>query len=427
MDIQRLYEIFLSSRGISTDTRKLEKDTIFFALKGASFNGNEFAHEALEAGCTYAVVDEDEYADREGCILVKNVLQTLQDLANHHRNQFDIPVIGITGSNGKTTTKELVAAVLSKKYNVLVTQGNLNNHLGVPFTLLRLDKSHEIAIIEMGANKPGDIQELVDIAEPNYGLITNVGSAHLEGFGSFEGVLRTKTELYRFIDQKGGLLFVNQDDAVLKGKLPNVSVYTYGEHAADVTGELLELNPFVKFEWRSKSMSNAQTVSSNLIGRYNLTNFLAAAAIGTYFEVSPDDVSLALEEYQPSNNRSQIKKTDRNTLIVDCYNANVTSMTAAINSLVETDHPKKLAIIGDMLELGAFSPKEHQAIVDLLNKEGLKAVLVGKEFGKTKTDYATYPDFQTLLKEENLSEISEHLVLLKGSRGIRLENLIEHL
>ncbi|MEX1000670.1 MAG: UDP-N-acetylmuramoyl-tripeptide--D-alanyl-D-alanine ligase [Crocinitomicaceae bacterium] len=424
MKIEELYRLFLAADGISTDTRKLKKNTLFFALKGANFNGNEFALEAIKSGCTYAIVDEEQYAQHDKCILVKNVLTTLQKLANHHRMQFNIPVLAITGSNGKTTTKELIGSVLKKKYNLLMTEGNLNNHLGVPFTLLKLTKEHDFAVIEMGANKPGDIHELAEIAAPNYGLITNIGAAHLEGFGSFEGVLNTKTELYRYLEEQGGMIFINQDDAVLKGKLPDVETYTYGEHSADIIGEMGELNPFVSFRWRSKQVTS-DLIETKLIGKYNFTNFLAAVAVGHYFKVAKSDIAEALSDYTPSNNRSQIQKTDRNTLIVDCYNANVTSMKAAIESLVETNHDQKLAILGDMLELGKYSKDEHQNIVDFLNKNELEAVLVGKEFGKTVSSFPVYSDYKAVIEQAGLEKLSNALVLIKGSRGIRLENLIE--
>lgn len=425
MSIQELHKLFLASKGICTDTRKIESETIFFALKGANFNGNEFAVKAIEAGCNYAVIDEPQ-GENEKFILVDDVLETLQDLANYHRKQFDIPVLGITGSNGKTTTKELMGAVLSKKYNLLITEGNLNNHLGVPFTLLRMNSNHEIAIIEMGANKPGDIQELCEIAEPNYGIITNIGAAHIEGFGSIEGVAKTKTGMYRWINKSNGALFYNADDAMLQTYLPDVTLYSYGEKNGDVKGKLIKLDPFVNFSW-SEGSYTSPTLRTNLVGRYNFMNYLTAVAIGNHFKVEEEDINSALTEYVPSNNRSQVQESDRNTLIVDCYNANATSMMAALESFNEVDHPNKLAIIGDMLELGEISLSEHQKMVDYLQQHQIKAILVGKEFGKTNYPFQWYENYEQLLQTENLEAIKSHLILLKGSRGIQLENIIPHL
>lgn len=425
MSISELHKLFLASKGICTDTRKIEPKTIFFALKGANFNGNEFAVKALELGCTYAVIDEPQ-GDNDQFILVDDVLKTLQDLARHHRRQFDIPIIGITGSNGKTTTKELMGAVLSKKYNILMTHGNLNNHLGVPFTLLRLTEEHEISIIEMGANKPGDIQELCEIAEPNYGIITNIGAAHIEGFGSIEGVAQTKTGMYRWINQADGALFYNADDEMLQSYLPEVKTYSYGEAKGDIKGKVIKLDPFVNFQWTANSY-HSETIRTNLVGKYNFFNFLLAVAVGHYFEVGAEEINRALSDYVPSNNRSQVQKTDRNTLIVDCYNANATSMLAALESFNEVDHSHKLVILGDMLELGDISKQEHQKMVDFLQENGVNAILVGKEFGKTKHNFSWYENFEKVIANEKLDQLKDYLVLLKGSRGIQLENLIPNL
>lgn len=425
MDIAELHKIFIDANGISTDTRNLVQGSIFFALKGETFNGNEFAAKALAEGCSHAVVDEEEYAHLSGCILVSNVLKTLQDLANFHRKQFNIPVLGITGSNGKTTCKELIGAVLSKKYNPLVTIGNLNNHLGVPFTLLRITSKHDFAIIEMGASKKGDIKELAEIAEPTHGIITNIGMAHIEGFGSFEGVIETKTELYHFISNQKGTLFVNADDELLMRKMPQAINYQYGSKGK-VQGKLHELTPFVNFSWKTENYESPILVS-HLVGRYNFTNFLAAAAIGTFFEVAPEDINDALSSYLPSNNRSQVTQTDRNTLIVDCYNANVTSMQAALESFVEVEHNNKLVILGDMLELGDISEVEHQKVVSFLEKENLNAILVGKEFSKVTGRYSTHSNVAEVIANENLADKKDLLVLLKGSRGLKLEGLISEL
>ncbi len=427
MHISKLHQLFVNSKGICTDTRKIEKGTIFFALKGDNFNGNKYAQQALNDGCVYAVVDEKEFAINDKCVVVESVLKTLQDLANFHRKQFNIPVIGITGSNGKTTTKELIGEVLSQKYNVLMTQGNLNNHLGVPFTLLNLNSTHQIAIIEMGANKPYDIKELVEIAEPTHGIITNIGTAHIEGFGSFEGVLKTKLELYDFIGRTKGHVFVNKDDKVLMSHLPNVTYSTYSTKIdADVIGELVELTPFVNFKWATNNYQS-NIISTNLVGGYNFTNFLASICVGDYFDVPNDKINFALSNYQPSNNRSQVTKTKRNTLIVDCYNANPTSMQSALESFLMIKHSNKLAVLGDMLELGNVSEKEHQNIVNWLNENNIETILVGKEFSKIKSKFKTFESVQQLKDELNLDELSNQLILLKGSRGIVLEKLIEEL
>lgn len=425
MTIEALYQLFLSSKGICTDTRKIEPGTIFFALKGGNFNGNEFADQAIKEGCIAAIVDEAEF-ENENCHLVSSVLKCLQELARHHRRQFDIPVLGITGSNGKTTSKELIGAILSKKYNLLITEGNLNNHLGVPFTLLRLNKNHDFAVIEMGANKPGDIKELVEIAEPDYGIITNIGAAHIEGFGSLQGVINTKTEMYRFIEQVNGKLFVNIEDEILVKHLPKVATMTYGENEGGIQGELISLNPFVNFKWR-KEHYESPLIETHLVGKYNFTNFLAALAIGNYFGVEPNDMCKALENYRPSNNRSQVNKTERNTLIVDCYNANATSMRAALESFAAMDHSAKWAILGDMKELGDISAEEHQKVVDFLNEHQLQAILVGPEFGKTQHNFEHYPTSQELAEQGNLTTRKNQLILLKGSRGIKLEILIDYL
>ncbi len=427
MDTESLHKLFLSSDGITTDTRNLKKSAIFFALKGDSFNGNDFAIEAIQAGCSYAIVDEDVNAsNNERIIKVDNVLVALQNLANYHRNQFNIPIIGITGSNGKTTTKELAGAVLLENYNVLVTKGNLNNHLGVPFTLLRLNKSHEIAIIEMGANKPGDIKELADIANPTHGIISNIGAAHIEGFGSLQGVIKTKGELYDSISEKEGHLFLNNEDETLNAIVPkSTTLFTYGEKGGNIKGELLDQNPFVRFKWEAVNYKSP-ILETQLIGKYNFTNFLSAIAIGVYFNVDNDKINKAIEGYKPSNNRSQITKTAKNTLIVDCYNANATSMKAALDSFAEMKGENKLAILGDMLELGDISAEEHQKIIAFLEKNQMDALLVGTEMSKTTTSLKKYPNWKALLEKEEISEISDSIILLKGSRNIKLEELIPH-
>ncbi|NOQ74328.1 MAG: UDP-N-acetylmuramoyl-tripeptide--D-alanyl-D-alanine ligase [Crocinitomix sp.] len=427
MTIETLYQHFRAGTGITTDTRNLKKGALFFALKGDNFNGNKFAAKALQEGCVLAIVDEETDGIDDRIIKVDSVLLTLQDLAKHHRRQFNIPVLGITGSNGKTTTKELVGAVLSKQYKILMTQGNLNNHLGVPFTLLNLDETHELAIIEMGANKPGDIKELVEIAEPTHGIITNVGAAHIEGFGSLQGVIKTKTEMYDFISAKNGTLFINVEDDILIGKLPvGISICSYGEHHGDYQGELVSQNPFVQFSWLTGGYQS-KPLNTQLVGKYNFTNFLSAIAIGAYFKVDADDICAAIENYTPSNNRSQVTKTKRNTLIVDCYNANATSMMAALESFVAMEVENKLVILGDMLELGGISLVEHQKIINFVEQHNLKGLLVGEEMEKTKTSLPKFINWNALVTNGKLEDLTNTFVLLKGSRGIQLEELISYL
>lgn len=420
--------MFLESSGICTDTRKITKNCFFVCLKGDNFNGNTFAEEALKAGAQTVVIDEADYAHLPGTLLVEDGLKYIQELANHHRKQFSIPVIGITGSNGKTTTKELLHAVLSSHFNVHCTAGNFNNHLGVPLTLLGLKGAHELAIVEMGANKFKDIEELSLIAEPNHGLITNIGSAHLEGFGSFEGILKTKKELYEFVDSVNGHLFYNADDDVLKSVLPKgVTVSTYGKDQGELTGNLVRLTPFVELEYQYKDYTSP-LLQSNLVGEYNFYNFLAAICTGIHFEVPFEKINQAISAYQPTNNRSQVIRTERNTLIVDCYNANPSSMSSAIKSFAAIDHSEKIMILGDMRELGDYSRDAHAQIVQEIESLKLSAIYVGLEFQKVLSAGAEWYESAIALKESNqLADKSDALVLLKGSRGIRLEQVIEEL
>ncbi len=417
---------FYSSTGICTDTRKIESGSLFVCIQGDNFNGNTFSEKALELGASHVIVDDPEYFTKpEKMTLVQNSIVYLQDLALHHRRKFDIPVIGITGSNGKTTSKELINAVLSKKYNVLATQGNLNNHLGVPFTLLRMNDAHEIAIIEMGANRFRDIEELCAIAEPTHGIITNIGKAHLEGFGGFEGVLKTKRELYEAVSANKGLLVYNVDDPVLAEALPDdVKTLSYGTGEGDIRGELLGLRPFVEMKWHSGSYASP-ALSTQMIGKYNFYNFLAAAAFGHLFEVPNDTISEALTEYKPANNRSQVVTTTHNTLIMDCYNANPTSMKSALESFAMMDHPDKLVILGDMKELGEDTEKEHQNTIEQCTELGLKGFTVGTAFRAVES---TNMQLQVETTTELLDQLESHpvqgkLILLKGSRGIGLEVL----
>lgn len=428
MEIKELYEIFKKHPVITTDSRDCPEGSLFFALKGASFNGNAFADKALEQGCAYVIVDEPEYCkDDPRYILTDDCLKTLQDLAHHHRMTLGTKIVGVTGTNGKTTTKELIATVLSKKYNVLYTQGNFNNHIGVPKTLLQLRPEHEIAVIEMGANHPGEIKTLVDIVEPDCGIITNVGKAHIEGFGSFEGVIRTKGELYDYLrGRSDSVVFIHNENEYLKGISRGLRLIGYGTDPKDdnsVFGEVTVCDPFLNFQWNVRDGVKHE-VRSHLIGSYNIYNMLAAACIGNFFGVGEQDITEALENYIPSNNRSQLTVTDKNKLIVDTYNANPTSMAAALRNFRDMQVSPKMAILGDMRELGDISDEEHQKVVDFLRDNGITNVwLVGSEFGKTRCDFRKFADV-----EEVKRELSQHCpegeyILIKGSNGIRLFEL----
>lgn len=417
-----------------TDTRDIKPGSIFFALKGENFNGNQFAEKALEMGCAYAVIDEKEFQKNENYFLVDDVLSALQQLANHHRKQLNIPVIGITGSNGKTTSKELVNAVLSKKFKVLATVGNLNNHIGVPLTLLSITKEHEMAIVEMGANHQGEIAELCSIAEPDFGIITNIGKAHLEGFGGIEGVKKGKSELYKYVQSKGGKLFVHGDDEVLLELAGSTEKVTYGtKKLYDIVGSIHEnATEFISFQWATRynavNIKKSELIPTQLVGIYNYYNLLCAACVGHYFKVEDELINQALKEYTPSNNRSQLHKTKSNTLILDYYNANPSSMSLAIDNFASLNQPNKMVILGDMLELGSESEKEHDAIVALLQEKNItNALLVGPLFiqaGKKNNSktFATSDEAVEFLKQ---NKITEATILIKGSRGIKLEKVVE--
>lgn len=427
MEIAELYKCFMECGKVTTDSRNCPEGSMFIALKGETFNGNAFAAQALKQGCRYAVIDESEYAG-EGTILVDNCLQALQQLANYHRRQLKTPVIGITGTNGKTTTKELISTVLSRKFNTLYTEGNFNNHIGVPLTLLRLTKEHEMAVVEMGANHPGEIKTLVHIAEPDYGIITNVGKAHLQGFGSFEGVIRTKGELYDFLRAKGGAtIFIQNENPYLNGIAEGLTCVRYGQTAGlYVSGELISCSPFLSFRWTAEGVSHE--MNTHLIGSYNLDNMLAAAAIGRYFGVSDDDISSALASYLPHNNRSQLKETADNKLIVDAYNANPTSMMAALKNFRQVEAPHKMVILGDMKELGEASREEHQKVVDYLKECGFdRIVLVGPEFAAATHSYQTFQHVDEVLADIRMHKPQGYYILIKGSNSMKLSQLPEYL
>lgn len=428
MEIEELYSRFQVCGTVTTDSRHCPQGSMFIALKGETFNGNAFAAQALAQGCRYAVVDEPEYARGESYILVDDCLQVLQQLANYHRRQLKTPIIGITGTNGKTTTKELVSSVLSKKYKVLFTQGNLNNHIGVPLTLLRLNKEHEMAVVEMGANHPGEIKALVQIAEPDYGLITNVGKAHLLGFGSFEGVIKTKGELYDFLREKGNAtIFIQNENSYLNAIAHGLHCVRYGQASGlFVSGKLLSCSPFLAFEWMSEG--NTYPVQTHLIGAYNLDNALASVAIGKYFDVAPEDICEALSTYMPQNNRSQLVDTGRNKLIVDAYNANPTSMMAALENFRQVQAPHKMVILGDMKELGEASLEEHRKIVGFLDGCRFdRVMLAGPEFKAVASAYEHFDNVDAVKEALEKSKPVGFTILIKGSNSMKLSQLPAYL
>lgn len=454
MEISELYRIFEQHPVVTTDSRDCPKDSIFFALKGASFNGNAFAQKAIDEGCAFAVVDEKEFAKENDkrFILVDNCLKALQQLANYHRRKLGTKIIGITGTNGKTTTKELVATVLQKKYNVLYTQGNFNNNIGVPKTLLRLKPEHEIAVVEMGASHPGDIKELVDIVEPDCGIITNVGKAHLQGFGSFEGVIHTKGELYDFMRANHGIdntdngkmlcgskapqscVFIDSENPYLNGIAQGLNLVRYGCKDDDqlwVSGHVDSCSPMLNFTWRHNdgtTVGAPHATPTHLIGEYNITNMLAAVSIGLYFGVPADSIVQALSSYVPSNNRSQFEQTADNRLIVDAYNANPTSMAAALRNFADIEATGKMVIIGDMKELGEVSHDEHQRIVDQLREMTLDQVwLVGSEFEgcDTPDNFRLFDNVEKVKEAIAADKPRDKYILIKGSNGTKLFQLPE--
>ncbi|MBC8755684.1 UDP-N-acetylmuramoyl-tripeptide--D-alanyl-D-alanine ligase [Kordia sp. YSTF-M3] len=420
--ISALYTIFQQHPVVCTDSRNITPDCIFFALKGDNFNGNIYAKDALQKGAAYAIVDEEAYNTSEHTILVKDVLETLQQLANHHRKQLNIPIVSLTGSNGKTTTKELINVVLSKKFNTTATKGNLNNHIGVPLTLLSMDSTTEIGIVEMGANHREEITFLSSIAEPDYGYITNFGKAHLEGFGGIEGVILGKSELYDYLKVNNKFIFVNGDDPKQVERTHNATKYTFGSSEDnDVAIRFLSANPMVR------ATLNDVEIQSQLIGAYNFSNIAAAIAIGSYFGIPLNDIKDAVESYTPSNNRSQIINKDTNSIILDAYNANPTSMKAALDNFSNLTSTNKIAFLGDMFELGESAAKEHQFITDYVSSLNIdKVFLIGENFGKTSsTDnkIIIYPTFEEL--KANFPALKNSNLLIKGSRGMALERILE--
>lgn len=430
MDITQLYNLFQQYPLVTTDSRNCPEGSLFFALKGDRFDGNQFVSQALENGASFAVADNPNLPKNDRIILVEDALKALQELANYHRKQMPAKVIGITGTNGKTTTKELISNALSAQYATLFTQGNLNNHIGVPLTLLRLQSKHQFAVIEMGANHPGEIKDLCHIAEPDFGIITNVGKAHLEGFGSFEGVIRTKAELYDFIREKNGIIFGNADSVTLSRFYPALNMVLYGTKPGSfIEGKLISAQPTLHLEW--KENNEKFDLKTQLAGAYNLENVLAAICIASYLGVESRKINQAIQQYIPQNNRSQILETSRNRLIVDSYNANPSSMEAALENFADYDAPRKMVILGEMKELGVYSDEEHQHLINLVNSFSFENVfLVGQNFLKFKNSEASFRIFESTIQ---LIEFLKNnppkgfTILIKGSRGNKLEEIIPNL
>lgn len=435
--LESLYELYLRHPQVTTDSRNCPKDSIFFALKGESFDGNLFAAQALEQGCAAAVVDNPDMASDERYIVVPSVLETLQQLAALHRKRWGKTIIQITGTNGKTTTKELVSAVLSQAHNVLYTQGNLNNHIGVPRTLLRLTDKHDLAVVETGANHPGEIAFLCTLVQANYGLITNVGRAHLLGFGSFEGVKHTKGELYDDLSMRGGRIFLNALDDDLREMAQSRGLLTEQQAIPYVEARVESCSPFLCIQWREDDYEPWQEVKTHLIGAYNIANLRAAITVGLHFGVTPQQINQALEEYQPTNSRSEFRQTAHNRLVVDAYNANPSSMEAALTAFAFVEGNHKMVILGDMRELGNESQKEHLRVLHQLQGMQLEQVwLVGSEFAQAtkelQKDRDTEENPTGYLNFENEKQVEEylsahpldnHIILVKGSNGTGLFRL----
>jgi UDP-N-acetylmuramoyl-tripeptide--D-alanyl-D-alanine ligase len=424
MDIKYIHSLFLKCNSVSIDTRKIESNSLFVAIKGDNFDANTFAKEALEKGASYVIIDNDSYYIDERTISVKNSLEALQELAKFHRAYLKLPIIALTGSNGKTTTKELIHVVLSKKFNTKATVGNLNNHIGVPLTLLSFNSQTEIGIVEMGANHQKEIEFLCDLAKPDYGYITNFGKAHLEGFGGVEGVIAGKSEMYSYLSQNDKLCFINLEDPIQVEKSKTLKSYSFGinKESANVNIKSIEANPFVVIKY-----SNV-VISSHLIGLYNSNNINAAITIGRYFNVEDEAIKEALESYIPENNRSQLLTKGTNQIILDAYNANPSSMAVAIENFVQLDHPNKIAVLGDMFELGTESLEEHKNIISWLSKEEKTiCYFIGKDFYHNKMEknnfhfYESFEQFSEVLQQ---NKFEDKMILIKGSRGMALERTL---
>lgn len=422
MNLSELHSIFLKHPTVCTDTRKISDGCLFFALKGPNFNGNAFAAEAIEKGATYAIIDEKAFAFADKTILVENVLETLQKLAIYHRNFHKTKVVSLTGSNGKTTTKELINSVLKKSYKTIATEGNLNNHIGVPLTLLSIEDDTDIAIVEMGANHQGEIAFLSGLAQPDFGYITNFGKAHLEGFGGVEGVIKGKSELYNYLIENNKQIFFNADDSIQLEKLASY-IYKYGfsqNNHEYYPIKFIEAKPFVTLSFEGL------TVITNLIGAYNFPNCAAAILIGKYFNVPIEEIKNALENYYPNNNRSQLLTIKEHQIILDAYNANPTSMKAALDNLTAMEAVSKIVFLGDMFELGDDAEIEHQHIVDMLSTLTFnKVYLVGENFAKTTSNFETFSSFDEFKKVIELQNLPKSSILIKGSRGMAMERILE--
>ncbi|NQT78480.1 MAG: UDP-N-acetylmuramoyl-tripeptide--D-alanyl-D-alanine ligase [Bacteroidetes bacterium] len=426
--IKELYRQYLLSSGVTTDSRCVKKGNIFFALKGGNFDGNAYAAAALENGAALAIIDNEEFNTVPGCLLVPDVLSCLQDLAAYHRKQLSIPVIGLTGTNGKTTTKELIYKVLSGKYDTHATAGNYNNHIGVPLTILGISEHTEIAVVEMGANHIGEIALLCEIASPGYGLITNIGKAHLEGFGGYQGVIKAKTEMFDYLRKVAGTAFVNHDDAFLMSLAGKLKKLTYGTDAgADLRGQVTSSIPFLEILWHTDDAS--LQIPSQLYGDYNFENIMAAICVGMSFGVDPKDIVSAISEYLPDNNRSQVIKSRSNVIYMDAYNANPSSMMAAIIHFEKQSGNKKVLILGDMFELGEESAQEHQKVLDNIRKKFQGVMLIGPAFSDICRDeeFYTFRDTDEAAEWLQKHPVEDASILVKGSRGITLEKLLDHL
>jgi len=426
--IKELYRQYLLSSGVTTDSRCVKKGNIFFALKGGNFDGNAYAAAALENGAALAIIDNEEFNTVPGCLLVPDVLSCLQDLAAYHRKQLSIPVIGLTGTNGKTTTKELIYKVLSGKYDTHATAGNYNNHIGVPLTILGISEHTEIAVVEMGANHIGEIALLCEIASPGYGLITNIGKAHLEGFGGYQGVIKAKTEMFDYLRKVAGTAFVNHDDAFLMSLAGKLKKLTYGTDAgADLRGQVTSSIPFLEILWHTDDAS--LQIPSQLYGDYNFENIMAAICVGMFFGVDPKDIVSAISEYLPDNNRSQVIKSRSNVIYMDAYNANPSSMMAAIIHFEKQSGNKKVLILGDMFELGEESAQEHQKVLDNIRKKFQGVMLIGPAFSDICRDeeFYTFRDTDEAAEWLQKHPVEDASILVKGSRGITLEKLLDHL
>lgn len=411
--MKNLYEKYQKSSCVCTDSRNLTPNCLFVCLKGANFDGNKFALDVLEQGAAYVITENRDLQDNPRAVVVEDALKTLQQLANYHRQQLKMPVIGITGTNGKTTTKELVNAVLSSTYKTTCTQGNLNNHIGVPLTLLSIKPTDEMAIVEMGANHVGEIDDLCKIAEPTFGLITNIGVAHIEGFGSKENIIKTKKALYQHVIANNGTLFVNETDSILRENLNYDKVVFYGK---DAENQIVEMNPYLKIR------IGEQEVQTHLTGSYNIWNFMAAAAVGRYFHIADEAIAKALGNYVPSNHRSQVDRIGSNIIISDYYNANLTSMTAALKNLSQLEHPRKVAVLGDMRELGDLSVEAHTEISQLAENLHIEAYFVGQEFGKVVKSNV-FADVEEANAYFAAHPLENAMVLIKGSNSMHLNKL----